>query len=1468
LKKLKCLLAVLTIVLAFVSTGNDTEAATKQTIHNSPYVTFTSDGNAWTTHKDSTGIEVNPNGTEVVTGITSSLRALNEGEHYYDKDRIGEVPVGKWLVTSHGKCIHKKYPTGNYHGLAYGTQLCKATYFSGWLPFCADCGERFGVLVYMSKAAAESIDYVDVGVGEYVMEESNVDYYYRCPFCTNLEQGAAFTHECKAVSYNRYEVVYDRNHDDISGASGFMAESYHMYNNATEYEGWEVTPVTHLTLNNYKRRGYEFVEWNTKPDGSGDAFADGAEIFNLSKADCSRPDTWTADDNGTVTLYAQWRRSESTLVVNPNGGTYLGSTSSVSITQEYSSTYTIEASDVVCPAGYKISFHADGGVTTDYDSGEVITSITSEKVLKQWSMVTPINGTLSRNRYTFNAPDGNVDEVKAVYETKTITLPNCTKEGYSFGGWYADSALTRCMGEAGDVYTPVINQTMYACWVELTLTSEDNYTANGGKGAVDLSWNQSDGQDKVYKVYQSTNLSTWNIVAANTDIGSSFSVGEEFDYTGRVMQYTVPYSGNYILNAYGGQGGRIENKNGGKGGAVRGTLYLDAGEKLTIEVGGKNGYNGGGDGDPYANGGGATTIESNKKGMLLIAGGGGGATEYTVGEPGGAQNCLREDGMSEGESGGAGGGAGHIGGIAGEYEVHNCVPECSGLSEADSTFYNASGITDKGSLHTGNGNKPTVKSDGVHASKATGSDGWVGYAIRVGSSTNYLSTPKTGKLNFTFSTEGNHLRGDFTSVQYKVTVYNKDTDEAVYEFDAMNAHYTETTRSRKVCSKSGCTSHNQVITTWNYTDPEVTGYRESYPKVSWTHDGSWSAKEHEEKFNLSFDIPIPENIQGVYLKAEAYVYEGSGTSGTWIEYGVTDVSYDYAACGYEDGQIIASSPAYGGSNYIKEDAMTSFTYYTGQQRGDGRAAISSGGIGYVNALSMEGVTATDNAKPSGIHRNTVVKTPLGTNRVEVSWNEPADNGTLYYHKVTSHLKGSNAVLCTSNVTSNTLKTGVKKYYYVVDTLTDTVVTDGGSYSMATQPKVTVSVEEEVKYLHVAAVDGAGNISNTLHIKIDAKPSGGSDDILWNLSTGPISVEDTNNTHQSATDTWYVKADGEAPFALMFDAFLEGTASLSYQPNYSIFHTECGEEEGENILFTKSHEISAGNIVTRAQDLTYSTTGTPALMQYPYMVTERSNKNTQLRTTQKFTLDSEYHGKEIRVFPRTGAKHGSEVIYSDETMDRLHTITLIGDGEAPTITGMEDMDITEVVEIYAEDALSGIGEFYVEVINVDSFDKVTFYPEADGVVRIDMEENGALFEGDLQVRAVAVDNVGNETESVVAATEFSMSAVIERILSPHEPIFKCGESGVLSIVTYGYADRIVVEFPAALETENTYSREFTYATPSYMAEEQIQFMVPLSTGDGDYVVKVTAYKNGREMEKSEPIMVVNGTVLSELRTRLR
>ena len=123
------------------------------------------------------------------------------------------------------------------------------------------------------------------------------------------------------------------------------------------------------------------------------------------------------------------------------------------------------------------------------------------------------------------------------------------------------------------------------------------------------------------------------------------------------------------------------------------------------------------------------------------------------------------------------------------------------------------------------------------------------------------------------------------------------------------------------------------------------------------------------------------------------------------------------------------------------------------------------------------------------------------------------------------------------------------------------------------------------------------------------------------------------------------------------------------------------------------------------------------------------------------------------------------------------------------------------------------------------------------------------------------------------TEFALETRIERILEPHVPNFKCGESGILYITTYGYADRVEVEFPAEFLALNPgLNRTFDYTNLQlYRQESALQFMIPLYTpANQNYHVTVRAYKGEKRLENypSLSTIEVGGTVLDEFRTRLR
>lgn len=439
--------------------------------------------------------------------------------------------------------------------------------------------------------------------------------------------------------------------------------------------------------------------------------------------------------------------------------------------------------------------------------------------------------------------------------------------------------------------------------------------------------------------------------------------------------------------------------------------------------------------------------------------------------------------------------------------------------------------------------------------------------------------------------------------------------------------------------------------------------------------------------------------------------------------------------------------------------------------------------------------------------------------------------------------------------------------------------DQGAFTAERQ--VTAQMGGETVYLHLAAVDVAGNCSETVHLRLDL------DKIRWNLFTGQLVLEEGENVFRTGEKTFYVRCDGTTPFKLLHTGGMNGTPAAGYQLSHTIYETELLNQEdspGRNIIYTPPAADPEREAETGADRLTHSLQGTAVLGQYPHSLTRRADRGRKLQGEQMFTIGREYHGQTVKIRPRAGAEYVEDGVvrirYSDAGEDENNAIQIIGDGEGPVIEGLEILQdrelidrLTETVRLHvtARDELSGVEEFYVEIVNQDNFSCGVYYPE-NGVIEIDITGTEPLFSGDFTVTCRAADRVGNVTERTFEVTEFALETRLERILEPHTPVFKGGESGILIIVVYGYADRVEVEFPGELlELDPGLNRSFEYREKLYRQESRLQFMVPLDAPAGqEYAVTVRAYKEGRQLNSQAGlgIIVEGGNVLTEFRTRLR
>lgn len=1449
------------------------------TIYDSPYVSISPDGKAWTTCPGDTHNYHYTPGYTVTTGLSSDLRPLQTGEHYYTFDRSGSIPIGRWTVLhQNSQCIHDYIPidvTHKYHDVPYGTKVCSKEYTQGWFAYCADCGQPVAeMLMYMCEEAAKSITYIEAGTG--------MCYYYLCPnfevtknedgsiaaitYCRHLEQGGEIgDHNCKKISWNRYKVVYDDNEASTGGTSlGTMQPSYHMYNNETTYEGETISPVTHLSKNGYTVPGYEFTGWNTKPNGSGTWYTDQQEIFNLTTADYK-----TDEVNGTITLYAQWERSDSTLEIDPAGGSYFENMGITSVTQPRLSNYVLNPSALAAPGGATLTFEANGGTAAD---GSAIAPIISTQHFVGWIQEAPFNGRLVDNTYYFLASKGNVDRVTAKYVPNPIELPEVKKENFTFGGWYYDADFKRVAGSAGDSILIYENTTLYANWVDLKLTSVENYNAdvNGGKGAADLSWSQPDGNSKSYKVYQGTSADALNeITQSIAASGSNTQVSESFEFSGTSQTYTIPSTGLYTLEVAGAQGG------GSLGNEVKGDFWLQEGDVLTYDIGGQNGYGGSETGTNNYETSGRTAITSAKEGLLLAAGGGGGHTHtsdcYTSESTTASNSFLNDYAILERD-----------GIYADEY-----IPLIGQAS--DNVF--------KITTHSGGENTNTDEIE---------NDTDISIQVGIGDDLTYFPTPGVGTFSFYYqdgippeTTEFSHDMdlGQLTgSWAYYSPDRNAERIIRVYDTNdnlLMNYNVTEATHKSEEnfvefaecsCNTGEDESANDNTYIWDkfYCEdeyysgwmvdcsPQNGHYCDDDPAKGYYQNGGTCA------FGGTFTIDIPEEVVGIYIQYDFRTTHSDENEEIHICNFLRDFKYSYTAntCGQAESSGGAST---GEKTYVNRNVCVYHESSEDTQTGDGYFNIESKDVCYLTEINATTVDAPDEAAPDAVDGNKVAMLPVegsAGQQITVCWEQPVDNGTDYFFKAESYAIPSAMKLCDSNITKNTLVTGFAEYCYILDGAEETVVTaTNGTRTAGNTLQVTLT--NTAQYLHLAAIDKAGNLSSTTTINLGSYTVP-PDDVEWTVYTDKITVWEGDGVYPAAdADTYYVRCDERTPVELGFKSYMEGTASAEYQITHSIFATQIqGGALSRHIITTPPYMISDTEIVTDGSELGISVEGVPMLKSYMNVRTIRRNRNRDLDVVSQFVVGSEANGETIVVTPIAGVVTSENSVYSDFSADMENSICLIGDCEAPIIYGTDLLNEEMVIDrtlgdicltLWAEDDISGMGEFCAQVYNEDNAGCYTFVADEDGRIVLNITGESTLFAGDFTITLVAVDNVGNCVEQLYHVTEFALETQVERILPPHEPVFQRGESGVLTVEVWGHVERVEVEFPDFLAG---YSETFTYASPKYKEKETIQFMVPLEAEtDGSYEIRIKAYKGGNQLEDAQ-VITVSGNVLDDLRTRIR
>ena len=204
--------------------------------------------------------------------------------------------------------------------------------------------------------------------------------------------------------------------EDVKMSSLTVNPNGGTWNGSTAAQTFTQNQNTTKTIPNPTWAGHTFKGW-TKSDAFYGNLADGTYTFGTTAGI-------------TDTLTATWSEDKSTLVINPNGGTWNGSGSVQTFTQEYGTTKEIP--DPVMP-GY---------------------------TFKGWAKSNPMNGTLSGKTYTFGDASGKTDTLTAMWQVNyykvtlhagngiesvsgageyaygtTVTIDAAVLRGYHWGTW-------------------------------------------------------------------------------------------------------------------------------------------------------------------------------------------------------------------------------------------------------------------------------------------------------------------------------------------------------------------------------------------------------------------------------------------------------------------------------------------------------------------------------------------------------------------------------------------------------------------------------------------------------------------------------------------------------------------------------------------------------------------------------------------------------------------------------------------------------------------------------------------------------------------------------------------------------------------------------------------------------------------------------------------------------------------------
>lgn len=268
---------------------------------------------------------------------------------------------------------------------------------------------------------------------------------------TNLtsENGATVT--LYAVwEANIYQVVFR-----AGGGEGTMEPQSFTYDEAAKA----------LSKNLFTKTGYSFRGWAEKETDTWVTYKDEEKVQNL-----------LTEDGAVLTLFALWNANTYTLSFDSNKGEGSSTpTTAVDRTVTYGKTYG------TLPAVSRNGYTFDGWYT-EKEGGEAILAdnvvdITENTTLYAHWTVKKYTVSFDSNKGKGSTTPTEADAIEVTYDTTYGDLPEVSRDGYTFNGWYTTS--TGGSKVTADTAVKITaDRTLYAQWTANTY--EVTFNANNG----------------------------------------------------------------------------------------------------------------------------------------------------------------------------------------------------------------------------------------------------------------------------------------------------------------------------------------------------------------------------------------------------------------------------------------------------------------------------------------------------------------------------------------------------------------------------------------------------------------------------------------------------------------------------------------------------------------------------------------------------------------------------------------------------------------------------------------------------------------------------------------------------------------------------------------------------------------------------------------------------------------------------